>query len=250
MENSLIAQLEFQRPERLNAFTRDDALSWYSKLVTWREQIESGDQNAPKVLIVSGQGRAFSAGADLDYVRELSDMDSSVRAAELTIPSRLVTELITFPAPTVAVVQGAAYGGGACLALACDHVIAEDTAKFGFIFTRLGLPGGDMSAPWLLQRRVGTRQAFALLSRSAELSATQAHALGVVDQLTPSDERDQVLDDLMQPWLDLSPEALRATKHQVLTLEGAWDQLPEQTAAELAEMNRAFDSPALRDAVN
>lgn len=250
MENSLIAQLEFQRPERLNAFTRDDALSWYSKLVAWREQIESGDQNAPKVLIVSGQGRAFSAGADLDYVRELSDMDSSVRAAELTIPSRLVTELITFPAPTVAVVQGAAYGGGACLALACDHVIAEDTAKFGFIFTRLGLPGGDMSAPWLLQRRVGTRQAFSLLSRSAEMSAAEARELGVIDQLTTSDTRDRSIEELIEPWLELSPEAVRATKQQILALEGAWDRLPQQTTAELAAMNQAFDSPALRNAVH
>ena len=156
-----VATITLDAPERLNAFGRQDLRDLSEALGRC-----AGDPDAACVVL-RGSGRAFCAGADLALVEEIRRAPAAERRASLVLAPSVVLQIAQFPKPTIAAVQGAAFGGGACIALACDDVVLAQDARLGFIFTSLGLPGGDSAATWLLSRRIGTRQAWRLLSRGA-----------------------------------------------------------------------------------
>lgn len=233
-----VSELVLDQPHRLNAFTADDIGALSARLAT----LAAGPDPAGPV-VVRGEGRAFCAGADLGFVADLIAAPLAARVAGLALAPQLVRDLIRLPAPTVAAVHGAAYGGGACLALACDTVVAEAGARFGFVFTRLGLPGGDMSAPWLLARRVGSRAAWRLLADAAEVTAEEGLAMGLVDEVVPAGAARARAHEVAARWAALPVAAVRATKRQVLALEGAEDVLLTAAAREQADIVSAFGSP-------
>lgn len=239
---SSVEEVVLDRPERLNAFAAPDLRRLLGVVAGLRDDADP-DREGPRAVVLRGSGRAFCAGADLAFVEELIAAGAGSRAAGLALAPRLVRELTRLPLPTVAAVHGAAYGGGACLALACDHVVAGAGARLGFVFTALGLPGGDMSAPWLLARRVGTRRAWRLLAEAAEVPADEALALGLVDEVVADDEVLPRARAVAARWAAAPPFALQQTKRQVLALEGADDALLAAAAREEAAIGIAFGRP-------
>ncbi len=233
------ATLTLDSPTRLNALDRDDALAALAALDTCENDRSIG------CLVVAGAGRAFCAGADLGFMERIRLASPHEQVADLDLIPAFVYRLATLELPTIAAVQGAAFGGGACIALACDEVIMADNATLGLIFTSLGLPGGDSLAPWLLTRRVGSRRTWKLLASSAILDANEALALGLVDDLLPLEELLRGVNANADGYLGRSRRALATTKRQILRYEGRGAWLEAITAEENAEMLAAFNGAEL-----
>jgi enoyl-CoA hydratase/carnithine racemase len=225
-----IAHIVLNAPDRLNATTLQDIVDFTAALTRF-----GVDQNI-RGLVLRGEGKAFCAGADLDYLEDLRAMDGAERSDKLRHGFDLIRLLIRFPAPTTAVVDGACFGLGACYAMACDRIVVTPRAKFGFVFTGLGIPAGDLAAVWLLSRRVGTRPAWHILERASVVSGETALARGLADAIVdaPGEEIVNGLD-----WTDGTRAAVRTTKRQVLELEGAFGQLDAQMETQLAELTAA-----------
>jgi len=236
-----VAVITLNTPARLNAFDRQDLRDLHDAL----ERCES-DRHVSCVMI-RGRGRAFCAGADLEFIEEIRRGPAEERRTALTLAPSAVRRIALFPKPTVAAVQGAAFGGGACIALACDEVVLAQDARLGLIFTSLGLPGGDSAATWLLSRRVGARRAWHLLARGAVVGADEALDLGLADDVVPPDRLTEIASDRAAAYASRPAAALAATKRQLLRLEGAGTFLEPALDTEAAEMLIAFDGPELAE---
>jgi 2-(1,2-epoxy-1,2-dihydrophenyl)acetyl-CoA isomerase len=177
-----VGVVRLNRPEKLNAFAGD-----------MRDRIgdaveELGGDPAVRVLIVTGAGRGFCAGADLDYLRELvetgndRDFEKLLRAGE-----RVVTAIRELEKPVLAAINGPAAGGGANLALACDLRIMAESASIGQTFSRIGLHP-DWGGTYLLPRLVGESASLDLMWSGRMVPAAEALGLGMVNRVVP-DER-------------------------------------------------------------
>jgi enoyl-CoA hydratase/carnithine racemase len=229
-----VATVTLNSPDRLNAFDRSD-------LVAAQEALDACEADtAVRCVVLRGAGRGFCAGADLDFVEGIRTGPRGEQRAGLSLAPALLMRLLTFPKPTVAAVHGAAFGGGACLALACDEVLLADDARLGLVFTALGIPGGDMAATWLLTRRVGSRRAWRLLATAAVLSAAEAAAMGLADAVVPSAELTATACRRAEDYAARSPGALSTTKRQLLRLEGVGAGLESALAREVEDLLHAM----------
>ena len=235
------AAITLDAPGRLNAFDREDLHDLAGAL----DRCANDEQ--VRCVMIRGRGRAFCAGADLAFVEEIRQAPASGRPAALALAPSVVLRLAQFPKPTVAAVQGAAFGGGACLALACDDVLLAEDARLGFIFTSLGLPGGDSAATWLLSRRIGPRRAWRLLSGGEVVEAAQAAAMGLADAVVPVGRLAYEAAERAAAYGRRAPAALAATKQQLLRLEGVGSYLEPALDQEMAAMISAFGGPELAE---
>lgn len=234
-----IAQIVLDAPERRNASSQQDWLDLHAAV----SELAAGDATAAdsvRGLLIRGAGDTFSAGAEIGLLQQLRELSAAERRALLATAADLVLRLIRFPAPTVAVVDGACFGGGASLALACDRVVATARAKFGFVFTNLGLPAGDMAASWLLARRVGSRRAWPILESGSVIGAARALELGLVDAVHEGSS-EQVIAEL--DWPRGGPSAIATTKRQLLEIEGAFGPLDELVRGQLDDLTAAVGGP-------
>ena len=242
---SAIATITLDSPARLNAFDRADLADLHAAAGACEAD------GAVRCVLLRGSGRAFCAGADLGFLAEIRSAPAPVQAEALALAPSLVRRIATLAKPVVAAVQGAAFGGGACLALACDDVVLAPDARLGLIFTNLGLPGGDSAATWLVSRRTGTRRAWQLLAHGAVVSPDEALALGLADQVSGPAGLDDAAGRRAAAYAARPAGALAMTKRQLLRLEGAGTYLDAALDAEVTEMCAAFggaDSKARADA--
>lgn len=199
-----IAALTFSRPERLNA------IDWqvYAALDAAFDRIARNDDI--RVLLLCGAGRAFCAGGDISFMRQMFEGEIDPQLVQ-DVSLRVFNALVALPQPTIAVVNGPAIGLGCTLALCCDLIYAGDRAVFGDPHLQMGLVPGDGGAVlWPL--RVGPAKAKELLFTGDPVRAADAHAMGLVNHVHPTDEvHDQAL--AMARRLANGPvQALRATK--------------------------------------
>jgi enoyl-CoA hydratase len=241
--DSGVATLTLNSPGRLNAYDEHD-LRRFAELLA-----ESEQDDGVRSLIVRGSGRGFCAGADLGFVARICQHPPASRDELLTLSPAAVEALATFPKPTIAAVHGVAYGGGACLALACDIVVASPSARIGLVFTDLGLPGGDSCAVWLLSRRCGSRTAWRLLASAAQLTGKDAKALHLVDYVVDDGGVMFAAQALAADLARRSPSVMRVTKKQVLRWEQSNLSAAQLHALELSEMADAFSSEDLAHAL-
>lgn len=172
-----VMTLTMNRPDVLNALTAE-LLGLLGKALG-----DAARDGNVRVVVMTGAGRGFCAGQDLKEVQsgELSFrqiLDGYVAA---------VTRIVELEKPVIAAVNGPAAGAGFSLALACDLRLASSGANFTTAFSRIGL-GPDSGMSYFLPRLVGWSRAFDLLARSPRLSADEAQALGIVDQVSPAEE--------------------------------------------------------------
>jgi 2-(1,2-epoxy-1,2-dihydrophenyl)acetyl-CoA isomerase len=176
-DRSRVRWLTLDRPDRLNAFT------WAMRdriLAALTDRLEDVD-----ALVFTGRGRAFCAGVDLDDVLVAeSGAPLDARRAQLERTQEIVTLIQAMPQPVVAAVNGVAAGGGWSLALACNHIIAADSARFVTAFAKLALVP-DLAGAFNLTRRVGAVRARSIIMRSQSLDAATAMAIGAVDAVVP-----------------------------------------------------------------
>lgn len=226
-EPGRIARIVFNRPEKKNAL---DAECW--TLLADALETFAADPSA-RVLVLTGAGDEFSSGADLGG--GITGSADAV-ATKLREVSAIITRLHTMPKPTLAVVPGVAAGVGMSLALCCDLVIAAERARFGAVFTRVGL-SPDGGASWLLPRLVGPARAKELILTGRVIGADEAMSIGLLNRLVPTEDLAKTAEELAEQ-LAACP-SLAATESLAL-LDEAWTRdFPGALTAEAEAQQRA-----------
>ncbi len=182
-EREGIDLITLNRPERLNAMN-DDLIDDLTEALR-----SSGADPSCRVVVLTGAGRAFSAGLDL------REMIGPPPGSEMGLPQALmhraqkvagiVPEIRRVPKPIVAAVNGAASGGGFAMSLACDVRVAAEGAKFNAAFIKIGVSGCDLGVSWTLPRLVGASRAFELMLTGRMVDAAEAERIGLVSRLAP-----------------------------------------------------------------
>lgn len=177
-----VGTITFHRPEKLNAFAgsmRDEIAEAFERL---------GEDDEVRSVIVTGAGRAFSAGADVTYLTHLIETGAIDEARTLVEAGRRVVMAIRrMPKPVIAAINGPAAGGGANLALACDLRIAAESASIGQTFNRIGLHP-DWGGTYHVPRLVGPARAAELFFLAEMVPAAEAERIGLVNRVVPDDE--------------------------------------------------------------
>lgn len=210
-----IAYITLNRPERLNAFGRD--LSQQLR----EAEIRFAEDDDAWVGVYTGTGRAFSAGRDL---KEAAEQGTEEARAAVT-QRRPVPE---HNKPTIAAVNGLAYGGGFERALGCDIRICSDNAVFALAEVRVGLC--PPTAMFVLPRLIGLSNSMWLLLSGEPIDAQEAHRIGLVTRVLPPDELMPTATEMAETICQNAPLAIRATKQ----LAGLGNEVPLDYARRLA----------------
>ena len=176
-----VATIVFDRPESRNAFTPEMSLAFGARLRELR------DDESLRVLVLTGAGDAFSAGADLKAMGDRLGRPAEVGYERVRAAGLRTEELADFPRPTIAAVNGPVAGFALALALACDIVLAAERAKFAFGFSKIGYVL-DAGLSWILPRLVGLARAKELFFRGATIDAREAEKLGLVSRVVADAE--------------------------------------------------------------
>jgi enoyl-CoA hydratase/carnithine racemase len=180
-----VATVTLNRPEKLNPLTFESYADLRDLL---HELPHRGDSD---VLVIRGEGTAFCAGGDVqEIIGELIAMEPRDLIRFTRMTGEVIQAMRECPIPIIAGIQGIAAGAGSVIALAADFRVVAESGRFAFLFTRVGLSGGDMGAAWLLPRIVGVGRATSLLMLGDTIDAATADRYGLVSELVADDELD------------------------------------------------------------
>lgn len=207
-----VGRITLNRPERHNAF--DDAT--IDELAAILDRV--ADDPAVRVVVLSANGRSFSAGADLGWMKRTAAYSVADNEADALALAEMLSRLDTLPKPTVALVQGGAYGGGVGLVAACDMAVAADDAVFCLSEVKLGLIPSVIS-PYVLAA-MGPRAARRYFLTAERFDAAEAHRLGLVHEVVPADGLAAAGERLTQALLAAGPEALAKAKDLIAHVAG------------------------------
>ena len=202
-----VATITLNRPEKRNAIS-------FELIADLLAALDEVGKSPATVLLVTGAGKAFSSGMDLDNLKALLGRtpDESLQDPETMV--RLFRSLYEFPKITIAAVNGPAIAGGTGLALLCDFTLAVPEAKFGYTEVRIGFVPAIVST--FLLRQVGEKQARDLLLTGRIFGADEAAKLGLINEIVPADRLMARARELAALLMENSASSLRATK-QLLT---------------------------------
>jgi enoyl-CoA hydratase len=208
-----VAILTFNDPSRRNAMT-----AAMGRAISSRVRALAGDDTL-RAVVLTGAGRAFSAGGDLTMIESMAGKGSSSPGDDTRREIRefmrrfygLYLSVRELPCPTIAALNGAAIGAGLCIALACDARIAARDAKLGLNFTRLGIHPG-MGATWTLPRIVGPAHAADLLFTGRILDGAEAERIGLVNRAVDAEAVVPVALEMARSIALSAPVAVRGTK--------------------------------------
>ena len=232
-----VATIALDRPAKLNAFTTDTL----HKLCDTFDRAAQDD--GIRVVLLTGRGRAFSAGQDLSAVRPGETDLGQVLERDYR---PLILRLMACPKITVAALNGPAVGAGANIALACDIVVAAASSHLQQVFVRIGLIP-DVAGTWLLPRMVGIKRALALALTGDAITADEAQAMGLVYRVFPDAELAAKADAFAHDLAQASPTACRLIKDAFRTsLE---NDIETQLKLEAELQRQAGQSPEFRAAV-
>jgi 2-(1,2-epoxy-1,2-dihydrophenyl)acetyl-CoA isomerase len=176
-----VGTVVLNRPQKLNAFAGE-----MRDLIGDAVETLAADPTI-RAIVITGEGRGFCAGADIDYLNELVAEENARDFQRLLVAGeRVVQEIRAAEKPVIAAVNGPAAGGGANLALACDLRIMADTATIGQTFVRIGLHP-DWGGTFLLPRLVGVSRALELMWSGRMVGAEEALAIGLVNRVAPAE---------------------------------------------------------------
>lgn len=241
-----VALLTFHDPDRLNAMTEAMGHAIVQAVDGLREDASL------RAVVVTGAGRAFSAGGDLAMIERMAregaaDPGGATRERQRDFMRRfygLYLAIRDLPVPTVAAVQGPAIGAGCCVALACDCRIAALDAKLGLNFTRLGIHPG-MGATWTLPRLVGPARAAELLYTGRILDGAEAERIGLVNRAVPAAEVLDAALALAREIAGAAPLAVRGTRRSLAASEA--HDLRAQLETEAHEQSVCYESADLQE---
>ncbi|MDE2070725.1 MAG: enoyl-CoA hydratase/isomerase family protein [Gammaproteobacteria bacterium] len=202
-----VATLTLNRPEKHNAF--DAAL--IAELTVRLAQLNN--DSSTRIIILTGAGKSFSAGADLNWMRSMAKFSEAENIEDALKLAELMDVLNTLRKPTIARVNGAVYGGGVGLVACCDIAIAADTAKFALSEVKLGLVPSVIS-PYVIAA-IGEHQARRYFLTAEALDAKQAHKIGLIHEAVTPDKLDETIGKEVNLLLKAGPKALTACKELI-----------------------------------
>ena len=225
-----IGRLTLNRPEIHNAF--DDAL--IAQLTAALLSLEA--DRRVRVLVLASRGKSFSAGADIAWMRRMADYSQEENLADARALAGLMSTLDRLAKPTVALVQGAAIGGGVGLVACCDIALAAAPVRFALTEVCLGIIPAVI-APYVVAA-VGPRAARRLMLTGERISADEAQRLGLVQRVVPTAELEAAGQEVVGALLAGGPEAQRAAKALVFEVAGrpVDRDLVDWTARRIAEV--------------
>lgn len=235
-----VVTLTFNDPDRMNAMSRAMGEAFSLRVA------ELAPDPRLRAVVITGAGRAFSAGGDLGMIEDQAKQGSAQpglarRSIRDTMRSfyKLFLSVRELPCPTVAAINGAAVGAGLCVALACDVRIASAKARVGLNFTRIGLQPG-MGATWTLPRLVGPARAAEILYSSRLFTGDEAAAIGLVNRALEPDAVLAAARELAAEFASNAPAAVRATKRALARSFDA--SLEDQLSFEAEEQAICFET--------
>ena len=209
-ERDSVGTLTFSRPERLNSLT----FEVYAGIRDLTQMLR--ERQDVRVLVIRGQGRGFCSGGDIDeIIAELLKKGTRDVYEFARMTGACVRNLRELPQPVIAAVNGVAAGAGAVLAAASDLRVLAESASFRFLFTSVGLSGGDMGICWLLPRIVGLGRATEALLLGSKIESRQALDWGLASGVVPDTDLDATVADYANRLKELAPWGLAMTKEML-----------------------------------
>ena len=225
-----LAAVTLNRPDKHNAFDENVI----AELTAAFEKI-AGDESV-RAMILGSNGKNFSAGADLDWMKRMADHDHDENIRDANALATMLHRLNYLPVPTIARVQGAAMGGGAGLVCCCDIAIAGNKASFAFSEVALGLVPATIS-PYVLQS-IGPQAARRYFLSAERFDAERALALGMVAEVVEEAELDEKIIELTSSILNNSSAAVKAAKQLIFDIayQPVTDELRQMTSERIADI--------------
>jgi methylglutaconyl-CoA hydratase len=206
-EGTGTAIITLNRPDKRNAIT-------YELLEDVKSALDEAERSARvQVVIVTGAGKAFCAGMDLENLKQLTGRTHEQNIKDSEAMAALFRSVYEFPKPTIAAVNGAAIAGGTGLATMCDFTLAVPEAKFGYTEVRIGFVPAIVSS--FLIANVGEKRARDLLLTGRIFGAEEAHRLGLVNEIVVPERLMERTRELANQLLENSPASMQATKRLI-----------------------------------
>jgi methylglutaconyl-CoA hydratase len=228
-----IATITLSRPEKRNAISAemiDDLMGALGEIET----------NSARVVIVTGEGKAFCSGMDLAALKALATQSPMENLEDARRLARLFRRIWSFPKPTIAAVNGAAVAGGCGIATLCDFTFAVPEATFGYPEVRIGFIPANVAV--FLMRQIVEKHACDLLLTGRIIDAAEAHRMGLVTQIVPAAELMAAAQTLAATLLACSPTSLLKTKKLLCDLAAPeLDRELELAIAESAQIRTTAD---------
>jgi methylglutaconyl-CoA hydratase len=207
-----VATVTLNRPDKHNAF--DDVIiaqlrAAFDKLAT---------RTDVRVVILASAGKSFSAGADLGWMKRMAEYDYEHNLKDAELLAAMLKALHDLPQPTIAKVQGAAFGGAVGLASCCDIAIGSQRASFSLSEVKIGLIPATIS-PYVI-RAIGERAARRYFTTGERFNATQAHRLGLLHEVVAQDQLDSTVAAMVEALMSSAPLAVRAAKALINQVAG------------------------------
>jgi len=217
-----VVRVTLNRPEVRNAFNEE----LIAQLTAWAESVAGAFESKPpavrpelpRVAILAGAGKVFSAGADLRWMSKMVGYSREENVRDATAMARMFEALDRLPIPLVGRIHGAALGGGAGLAAVCDVVVAAEDAAFAFTEVKLGIIPAVIS-PYVLAK-IGQSAARDLFLTGARFSAARALEIGLVHAVADAADLDRVVSKYVNDVLTSGPEAVAAAKRLIAEVSG------------------------------
>jgi enoyl-CoA hydratase/carnithine racemase len=226
-----VGTVTLNRPEKLNPLTFES----YADLRDLMHELPH--RQDVRVLVIRGEGKGFCGGGDVnEIIGELLKMDARDLIGFTKMTGEVIRAMREAPVPIISAVQGIAAGAGSVVALASDFRVVSHSGRFAFLFTKVGLSGGDMGAAYLLPRVVGAGRATELLMLGDTIDAETADRYGLVSQLVPDDELAEAVRRLARRLAD-GPTLAYAQTKSLITREL---DMPIGPAMELDAMTQAL----------
>jgi 2-(1,2-epoxy-1,2-dihydrophenyl)acetyl-CoA isomerase len=208
--NGAVTTIRMNRPDKLNALNIEMGRGLVHAL------LRASQDTSVRAVVLTGTGRAFCAGGDLELLRDLRKRNASSELEALLVAGKeLCLSIVTMTKPVIAAVNGPAAGGGMNMALAADMRIASDQARFAESFAKVGLYP-DFGGTYFLPRIVGPAIAAELFYTAETLSAEDALRLGIVNRVFPADKFEEEKQKIVDELAGAAPIALRDVKRTVM----------------------------------
>jgi methylglutaconyl-CoA hydratase len=223
-----VERLTLNRPAVRNAFN-DEMIA---ELTAWAQAVRS--DSAVRVVVISGAGKSFSAGADVNWMSRMAGYTDEENLRDAQAAAAMFSAINRLPVPVVGRIHGAALGGGAGLIAVCDVAVSAIDTVFGFSEVKLGIVPA-MISPFVLEK-IGRSAARELFLTGARFSSLRAREIGLVHAVVPDQELDEALDAVVREFLSAGPEAIATAKRLITEVPRlAADEVTVRTAAALAE---------------
>jgi methylglutaconyl-CoA hydratase len=230
-----VAQVRLAKPDLRNAFN-DEMIAELTQAF-----VQVGAREDVRAVVLAAEGKAFCAGADLNWMRRMADYTREQNLADADQLAQMLRTIYECPKPTIARVQGDVFAGGMGLVAACDIVVSVDNAQYCLSEVKLGLIPATIS-PYVV-RAMGARAAHRYFLTAERFSAQEAHRIGFVHELASAEQLDAKLAEITQALCNAGPQAVKACKKLLHEVAGRdiGQPLIDQTVAGIADIRASAE---------